>query len=265
MMQQRPLAIVILAILHFAAPVGNFFLNARMNGLSVRSYAEIYFQAQNFLRVAPNLVVPILAGVCILACRTWSFYLYIALMFLLTLLNFLKIQQLPTDGRLGPLVSVVLVNIILVGYFINPRMRMYYLDPAMRFWETKPRFRIVIAAVADRPPQEFKVTITNISESGVFLTSANKLPEEGLIRIRFDYLDQHYVFIGEIVRSDRVAKGIGIRLVHNRVSKRRARQLVWSLINKNVTVETRQKSSYEQFKRWLKFRKEADSTKRPEL
>ena len=75
-MRRKPWAIVILALIHFFAPIGNIFFNALVTGRDIATYFSTAMTWQYLSYNWVILLAPIVAGYAIYACKKWSFYLY---------------------------------------------------------------------------------------------------------------------------------------------------------------------------------------------
>ncbi len=267
--KRKPLAIVILGMLHFLAPIGNLFLNASLREIPFRRYLSLYFQSQNLIHNFPGLILPFIGGVLVLICTRVSFYLYLLTMTILAIQNYLAFQW--HHQGTNPLIfaSTIFVNVVIVSYFMRPGLRVFYLEQAMRFWETKPRFRQEIVAFVetpekgDVPRKKIEVLLDNVSVTGAFVVSAHPLPAAGPVRLHFQYLEKEFAFPGWVVRYDEDAMGIGISFVHDSVSKKLIRELTNSFLEKGVRVDERENSSWRQFLRWVRDYIDGKLEKRP--
>ena len=75
-MRRRPWALVILAGLHFLAPIGNIILNAVIQKTNVMEYFVFAMSPGYLMRNWVIIVAPVVAGIAIYACQRWSFFVY---------------------------------------------------------------------------------------------------------------------------------------------------------------------------------------------
>ena len=138
-MKRRPWPIILLAIFHVIAPLGNILVNSYLAKVSLSVYLQVLTAPENLKTLLVFVLVPLAGAVLIYICKKWSYILYIVLMtipFGYSLLSYLKNA---TFGMTVALVVFYFVNMLVIGYFLLPAVRRLYFDPRMRWWETKPR------------------------------------------------------------------------------------------------------------------------------
>lgn len=202
------------------------------------------------LIVASYIVVPVVAGIMIYICKRWSFYGYLACLavaFLVSLYGF------STDVSLLNfvyLVGVLLVDFVLVAYFMVPAVRQIYLDPRLRWWESAPRYRADFEAevVGNGLGQ-----VVNISEGGLFFKSAAELADHAVIDIKFSYQSQSYLVKGVVVHHRNMGvHGYGIQFKHSIESAKAVKHLVSMMEDDGRRLHDRDPGEEDSFMRWLR-------------
>ncbi|MFN8792497.1 MAG: hypothetical protein ACK5Y2_13665 [Bdellovibrionales bacterium] len=79
-MRKRPWPIVILAVLHALAPIGNILFNAWLSGFTLAIFWKALWLPENRETLFVFTAIPILGAIMIYLCKKWSYYLYIGLM-----------------------------------------------------------------------------------------------------------------------------------------------------------------------------------------
>src|SRR5437868_1320107 len=87
-MRQRPWPIVILAILHFFAGIFNVVLHALISPLPFAQELQRYALPGYRSYLLFYVLAPAIAGVAIYICKKWSFWLYLAMMILISIESF---------------------------------------------------------------------------------------------------------------------------------------------------------------------------------
>ena len=141
-MKRRPWILVILAVLHIFAPIGNIVLNGIWSRFGLIKYISVAIQPQNLQQNWFSIAAPILAGISIYLCRKWSFYAYLALISTMFYISYQGYKMRYYPISLYSILFVYVANALLVAYFLIPAVRQVYFDPRLRWWQTRPRYRI---------------------------------------------------------------------------------------------------------------------------
>ena len=167
-MKHRPYILILLSAFHCLAPIGNWYLNAMWAQMSFFEYVSVFFQPQNISRQWPHLVLPIIAGIAIYACKKWSFFVYLLCMLGLLLASYFGYSERAGTITMLPIILAYSLNLIIVTYFLVPAVRKVYFDPRLRWWETLPRYSCNILANVNDQGKEFTGQISNFSEAAFF-------------------------------------------------------------------------------------------------
>ncbi|HPI40569.1 MAG TPA: PilZ domain-containing protein [Pseudobdellovibrionaceae bacterium] len=252
-MRQKPWSIIILAIAHFIAPIGNIFLSSYVNSIGIWENLVDRIQPHNYADTVSFILIPIVSGYLILICRKWSFFLYIGLMvYTLVTATIFWYQQ---SGLLTawPIVMVYLINIGVVSYFFIPAVRAIYFDPRLRWWESKPRYNFEKEVQVSFEDQKTKGMLKNISEGGAFITMTNPPKDNSLVVISFENLGVQFEIPAESIIHDRLKElGIGLKFQHTDVTLKQVKTLIETLHKEGKLIEARRPSSEEAFDYWAK-------------
>lgn len=253
-MKRKPWPLIVLALLHFLAPVGNIFANSIFANVSVGTYIQALFHPDEVARTIIFLGIPIAGGILIYICKKWSYYLYLALMVLPFFYSYMSWQAQPSIELGVYLVAFYVINLLVVGYFILPQVRQVYFDPRLRWWETKPRFKAEFETDFTWVDQKAKGEIKNLSEGGLFIETDMKMNTLGRIDIDFKYKEKTYALKGEIVygRNSNGRNGYGISLGESDAQKERVKSLISSLSEQGMLMTGRAPTDEDSFLYWIK-------------
>jgi hypothetical protein len=250
-MKRRPWPIVILAILHGLAPIGNLFLNASLRNFAIGPYFLSHFLHENLLSSLIFFGLPPLAGVAIYACKKWSLVTYFVIMTAILIFASISFVQHTGPESLVPILIFYFFNFALVGYFLLPAVRDLYLDPQLRWWESAPRF--FCDYTADYSHQGLLATgqASNISETGVFIRSG-QIPRDRIwldIVVKENNLKRN--FSGQVLhhhRQDQV--GFALRFEHTPESRQAIREIITDLRLRGCMMPHSQILPEDTFKAW---------------
>lgn len=250
-MRQKPWILVVLAWLHILAPLGTMMLNAAWANRSLSEHVRLFFLPHNFVTQWPHLVLPVVAGFAIWACKKWSFALYFVCIMGLCAVSYVGYQQMGTQIGVSRLLLLYGFNLAVVSYFLLPAVRKVYLDPRLRWWESSPRYRLG-AQAAFRVGEIHGVgTVENVSKTGLLIMS-NLIPkDQAMIDVDLPFAEETYQLSGRVVHhGSQSSVGFGIRFVLDSQKKRRLSQLIELL--KHQAVRERLPEPGAGFRSWLR-------------
>ncbi len=253
-MKRKPWPLIVLALLHFFAPIGNIIANSIFANVSVATYIRALFQPDELVRTFIFLGIPILGGVLIYICKKWSYYLYLVLMVFPFMYSYMSWQAQPTLELGVYLIAFYVINLLVVGYFILPQVRQVYFDPRLRWWETKPRFKADFETDFTWVDQRGKGEIKNLSEGGLFIETDVKMPTLGRINVDFNYKDVVYVLKGEVVyaKPSNGRLGYGISLIGDQNQQESIKSLILLLTEQGLLMTGRAPTAEDSFTYWVK-------------
>lgn len=255
-MRRRPWALVVLAVLHFIAPIGNIFFNALITERNVIGYF-IYAMSPQYL--AKNwiiIVAPIFAGYAIYACKRWSFYGYIIAITTLFIFSYAGYESKSEDISIIPVILVYLVNIGVVTYFLIPAVRNIYFDRRMRWWEIQPRYKCNYKCewTESGQSESFVGRVGNISENGLFLKCDDLPTDHSEVKVRI-FIDggQEQVFDGEAILHNKVdALGFGVKFSHTPETRKVSNEIIAELDSKGMRISTLDLRPEDSFSFWVR-------------
>ena len=252
-MKQRPWPIILLALFHVVAPVGNIIVNAWLAKVNLTFYLHVLFSPENRVTLCVFTLVPLAGAVLIYICKKWSYYAYIALMtvpFAYSLISYFKSA---TIAMTVALILFYIINMLVIGYFLLPATRRLYFDPRLRWWETKPRYKTDFQCQVEYQGQQHWVEIKNISEGGAFLETSSEFPEDAEMKIFFND-SQGVLHLDGFVVYKRMQTPIGYGFKFNKESSRQARlkELLKKLESEGTLIQSRLPGPEDTFVGWFR-------------
>jgi hypothetical protein len=253
-MKRKPWPLIILAILHFLAPVGNIIANSLYVNVSISTYIHALYLSNEWIKTLIFLLAPIVGGILIFICKRWSYYLYLSLMVLPCVYSYFFWLRQPSFELALYLILAYLINFLMVVYFMLPQVRQVYFDPRLRWWETKPRFEVEVDTEIFIKDQSAKGYIKNISEGGLFVETSLVLKVTDNIDINFKYKDRNYTFNGNVVfvKNLEVRKGYGIKLVLSDTEINNLKKLIDIVSEESLIMINRLPGDEDTFEYWIK-------------
>lgn len=253
-MRRRPWILIVLAVLHFLAPIGNIIFNAKLLGRDVLSYFVYALSPEYFLTNWVILVAPVMAGVSIYACKRWSFFVYLIAITTLFIFSFQAYEAKSQTIGWVPIVVVYLINIFIVSYFLLPAVRNIYFDRRMRWWEIQPRYRCDFkGGWKSAETQSESGQTVNISINGLFMKDIELPKDKQPIQVHFFYEGQKISMDGEAIIHRRVdALGFGVQFVQTAETKKQMQKIVRDLEQKGHRLTQLDARPEDSFSFWLR-------------
>lgn len=253
-MRQRPWALVVLSVLHFAAPVGNIALNALVMKRDVLGYFAVAMSSEYLMKNWFIFVCPLIAGYAIYACKKWSFFVYLFAITILFSFSYTAYMSKASYIGIIPVLMIYFINIAVVGYFLLPAVREVYFNPRLRWWESLPRYRCDFEVLWNNEgeSQATEGKVGNFSMNGLFLKSS-KFPEDGagiLVQLKLEN-GQLIPFTGQAIHhGQQDAVGFGVKFSHSKESQAEAKKIVDVLDGKGYKL--RRLTYEDSFSYWIK-------------
>lgn len=253
-MKRKPWPLIVLALLHFIAPLGNIIANSILANVSITTFVKALFHPDELVRTLIFLGIPILGGILIYICKKWSYYLYLILLVVPFAYSYMSWRTEPTIELGIYLIAFYLINLLVVGYFVLPQVRQVYFDPRLRWWETKPRFKAEFETTFTWVDQQGRGEIKNLSEGGLFIETDMKLNTRGRIDIDFKYKNQSYTLKGEVVYSKNAngRYGYGVRLLTTEQDAETVKRLIKNMSEQGLIIMGRVPTQEDTFSYWIK-------------
>lgn len=253
-MKRKPWALIVLALLHILSPIGNIIVNAHLAHVSIAVYIKALFSPEEIFRTCIFLFIPVIGGVLIYLCKKWSYYLYLFLMTIPFIYSYLSWQAQPNQNLGVYLIAFYLINLVVVGYFVLPQVRLVYFDPRLRWWETKPRYKAEFETSVTWIEKTAKGEIKNISEGGIFVQTELPINVNGRVHLNFNYNNTTHNFVGEVVYVNKslTPTGYGISLITNDKDSLSLKKLIRDLSEQGTLITSRVPTEEDSFAYWLK-------------
>jgi hypothetical protein len=240
--------------MHWLTPIGNIIFNSMLYQIPIAHYCRALFYTGNRIDFGMIVFVPLIAGTCIYLTKRWSFILYILVMCFPIIYTSLKWYQNPS-GKVGlSVLSLYLVNILVVSYFMLPTVRKIYFDPRLRWWETKPRYLTdFVANLLVSEPAGLTGHVKNISVGGLYVETEAELELHKQLQIFFKYGDQEINIKAEpVFRRSIPPAGYGFQVSREETKKSQLRKVVRSLKHNSAVVQGRAPTPEDSFWAWLR-------------
>jgi hypothetical protein len=170
---------------------------------SVISYIADVHHFQSGPQLASFYLLPLVAGYSIYAVKNWSFPVFV------TTFTFYMYQTYMTGtfpavfNDLSLTVACLLMNLILIAYFLLPTVRAAYFDSSVRWWEAKYRYKIEMDAELTSNGKRVKGTVSDISEGGVYVKTDGPIEPTPDLRIKIKYHTLDFQMQGKVVREQK--------------------------------------------------------------
>lgn len=248
-MKRRPWPIILLALAHIFAPIGNILINATISPINFSNYIKLLFYPTNRVTLIVFVLIPILAGIMIYLCKKWSYILYVLLM--LIPFSYSLQSSLKSNSKLVLLALVFsfIINLLVIAYLFLPRVRKVYFDPKLRWWETKPRYKTNFQSLLSFNGSNHNVDIKNISEGGAFLETNLEIPTDTILKLTLNNLE----FLGTVVyKKPGATTGYGFKFEKQSTKQEGLKSLIEKLENEGALIRGFEPGPEDSFVNWVK-------------
>jgi len=245
-MKRKPWPIIILALLHILAPIGNLFLNAYKSSRGLLPTWNFWNYGLPKTLLISYVILPPIAGVFIFICKRWSYWGYLVCLGLIFLGNVYAFWTNMTLWSFVFLVGILLVDFLAVAYFVVPSVRSVYFDPRLRWWETAPRYSLSL----DGRINEQNGIIKNISIGGLFIEAWSGFEQNQKVELEWTFENQQLKVPGRIVFRN--TKGYGVQFQHTPATSKSVKDLVQVLQQRGLAISDRKAGPEDGFAHWLK-------------
>lgn len=248
-MRQRPWPLIVLAILHMLAPLGNSIFNSIRYRIYFWELWQFWFAQLSWPLLASYFLLPVLAGIFIFLCKKWSFYAYLVCILLITAGSFYGLTTSVTVFTIAFFSLFIIVDFFLVAYFMVPAVKEVYLDPRLRWWEAAPRYTIDLDV-------EFgdgdSGNVSNISLGGIFVKTEVLLADNIVVKFTWKWKEKEYSVDGRIVHHQLVGThGYGVRFELSDSTREEIKDLILDLKNDGRLIVNRSNMPEMSFFDWL--------------
>ena len=167
-MQKRPLALIAASCLFFYFPADLIFRLASGQFLSISDWFVSGF-------------LPLLVSIGLIRVTRVGWYALFGFIFLWGVKDFLSVRD--EAASFSQVFIHVVVYLLGLSYFINPRIRRLYFDPKLRWWRAKKRYETHGPAIIFRENKPSYPVLRNISEGGCFVETPHTFDVSDLITL----------------------------------------------------------------------------------
>jgi len=200
-MDYRPWFIIFLAVFVALSPVQNILMFSIAYDQNVIEYIADVYQFQTGPQLASFYLLPLVAGYSIYAVKNWSFPVFVATFTFYMYQTYMTGTFPAVFNDLSLMTAVLLMNLILIAYFLLPTVRAAYFDSSVRWWEAKYRYKIEMDAEVTSNGKQVRGKISDISEGGIFVTTDGPIDVSPELHIKINYLTLNFQMQGKIVRE----------------------------------------------------------------
>jgi len=249
-MKRKPWPIILIALFHVLAPFGNIIFNSlRADRTLIQTWNFWYYALPKPLFIT-YVILPPLAGIFIFICKRWSYWCYVVC---LSFIFFSNVYGFWTNMNLLnflALALVMIIDLLVVAYFVTPSVRVVYFDPRMRWWETAPRYNFNLNGLMGGHPGFIK----NISAGGALVESGSSYSEGESVELSWDYENVSYAMLGKIVYQKPLKPpyACGVKFDHDAKSKKTMKSLVKRLHKEGKMTQDRIPGPEDSFFAWVK-------------
>ncbi|HWU44527.1 MAG TPA: PilZ domain-containing protein, partial [Bdellovibrio sp.] len=243
---------IVLAVLHILAPLGNLWVNAHYIHQTIFEHWHFLLKFMPMSVLLPYLILPVLAGIFIFICKRWSYWAYLVCLFLIFAANVYGFSMNPQVGSLIMLLVILLIDLVVVAYFVVPAVRNVYLDPRLRWWEAAPRYTYHNSI--DVNGVEGAGTVKNISEGGLFAVLSQPLFEGQSAKLTWLFEGKTYQVDAKVVYKSARSNvdGYGVQFAHTPETQKQLKLLCSQLRERGQLVPDRLPTPEDSFVHWLK-------------
>lgn len=209
-MPRRPLAIIVISICYFIAPVAILAFNSVASGRPLAGFRGL-FPTPHPGELLILVLYP-LSAVALLSVKKWGWYLFLGCSAALIAYTTGSYAVSPRYN----LFAIVLADIALMvvaGITFHKHVIAPYFNPRLRWWETEPRYRVEAYAQVKVGEALVSGEILDISQSGCFATFILDLTKGKTYTMHLKCLRNTLDVEGKIMRKSAKSeqhKGYGI-------------------------------------------------------
>jgi hypothetical protein len=249
-MKRKPWPIILLALLHILAPLGNLIMNSYRSGRTFEATWNFWIYNLPKSLFFTYVFLPPLAGIFIYICRRWSYWSYVLCLGLVFIGNVYGFWTNVSWVNFVTLFVVLMADILAVAYFVAPSVRQIYFDPRMRWWETAPRYVFNGQGTLGGHSGFIK----NISEGGALVETQRACVEGQVAELIWSYGGEVITLPGKIVYQKNQDSSFccGVRFEHTPQTQKTMRSLITRLHREGKVIRDRLPGVEDSFRVWLK-------------
>lgn len=203
-MEYRPWFIIAMAIVIALSSVQNILTFSFIYDQSLFEYLGNLYRYKAGPELVGFYILPLIAGYSVYAVKRWSFPIFLAAFSLYMYQTYMTgtFPALFNDPKL--MLVALLINLMLVAYFLLPTVRAAYFDPRVRWWEAKYRYKVEMDAEITANDKTVMGKISDVSEGGVFITTEIPIDIVSELNIRFRYHTMGFLMRGKVAHEKKM-------------------------------------------------------------
>ena len=234
---KKPKSLYLLATLLMCEPIIKIFYLKFQTNFTWDILFRTVFGIEGFLNNIEFWAIFPLASIALISVRSWSFFFFIGLQFysLFQLFTYEKFTW-PYVAENPHISSSLLVffNTCLIAYFLIPENRRPYWNASRRLWRNTSRYATSIKSSFSYKDKDCESTITNISKTGAYFTTKEKLEVGHTMRVSVELTGKVEVLDAIVRRAQDTAHknyfGYGIEFIfHGKKQKHEFKNFVEDL------------------------------------
>ena len=202
-MDYRPWFIIFLAVFVAFSPVQNILMFSIAYDQSLIEYLADVYQFLTGPQLASFFLLPLVAGYSIYAVKNWSFPVFVVSFTFYMYQTYMTGTFPAVANDIGLMAACLLLNLILIAYFLLPTVRAAYFDASVRWWEAKYRYKIEMDAQVTSNGKQVTGKISDISEGGIFVTTDGQIDVSPDLQIKMKYHTMDFLMKGKVVREQK--------------------------------------------------------------
>lgn len=221
-----------------------------MSRISIWEFLSIRWQEDSLIELLAMFTLLPIGGLVIYICKKWSYYTYFLIMGLVLYFNYLKWKESPHLFEFVYVVSFLIINFFVVGYFLVPAVRSLYFNQRLRWWESQPRYLVGLEGeILKGEDEALHCKMENISANGASIRANQDYEGGEKITLCFTY--EGYTF--SIESEIKYVQGslMGVQFLHNEETKKQVQDVIQTSFSKKFLERNYAPPLLESFFLWL--------------
>lgn len=220
-MIRKPWPIIILAVLYLTEPLFKLGFYSWYWDISVEQLFENVWTKSPYSIFIYFFSCPV-AGIAIWAVRRWSVSAFLSIVGLTLIEHVRDRLHHPAHFSTSLTIALMVLNILVVVYFLVPSVRTAYLDPKIRWWEAHPRYDVHWNCIVQQDGVMNEAVVANFALGGVLLS----LPEGSLLKLenpfhlKFVFENYSFHLLGKIRYEKHIEDKVRYGVQFQNVSRR---------------------------------------------
>ena len=227
-MEYRPWFIIVLSVIIALIPVQNILLFSVIYDQTLIEFFADLYHFQSGFDLACFFLLPLISAYALYAVKKWSFAVFFAAYSFFTYQTYMTGTFPVVFNDMSLMALGLVINLLLIAYFLLPTVRAAYFDPRLRWWESKYRYKVEMDAEITANNRMVRGKISDISEGGVFIVPDSPIDLASELVIKFTYHTMDFLMHGKVAHDDGGAASserTGYGIVFSEVQKENQKKL----------------------------------------